>query len=578
MFKRFLAYYKPYRKIFWLDMFCALVIALCGVAFPIIIRYLTRSVFHMQDTGAMLKELWIVAAGMLLMYIIQALCQYYVTSWGHIMGAHIEYDMRRDLFGHMEKLSFSYFDRTSTGKMVSRILSDLFDITELAHHGPENVLLSIVKLVGAFVFLMLLNWKVTLILLGVTIFMIIFSLFMNVEMRRTFMNNRRRIADINAVAQDSLSGIRTVVSFNNEGAEMEKFDYNNRRFLDSKKDNYMVMGRYHTVNGFLQGLMYITVILAGGYAVAHRSMEAADVVIYVLYINMFLDPIKTIINFTEQFQKGYTGFMRMIEILDTDPEIKDREDAVEAGHLDGRIRFENVSFHYEEDEPVLKNISVEIPARKTVALVGPSGAGKTTFVSLIPRFYEAVSGRVMVDDRDVRDYTMNSLRANIGVVQQDVYIFNTTIRDNIAYGRSGATDEDIIAAAKRANIHDFIMSLPQGYDTMCGEHGVRFSGGQKQRLSIARVFLKNPPILILDEATSALDNQSEVLLQEAFNELAKERTTLVIAHRLSTIRNADEIFVLTEDGITERGSHEELMKEGGLYRDLYNLQFVDRAD
>lgn len=575
MFRRFMAYYKPYRRVFWTDMICAVILALTGVAFPIIIRYLTRSVFHLP-ASQMIESVLVCSGAMFALYVIQAACQYYVTSYGHIMGAHIEYDMRRDLFSHMEKLSFSYFDKNSTGAMASRILSDLFDITELAHHGPENVVISLVKIGGAFIFLLTINVPVTLILLAMTLFMLVFSIRMNSEMRKTFMNNRRNIASINAVAQDSLSGIRTVASFNNEHVELQKFDTNNERFLESKRVNYMVMGKYHTVNGFLQGLMYVSVVLAGGFSVARGHMAAEDIVIYILYINMFLDPIKLLIQFTEQFQKGYTGFIRMIEVLDTEAEIKDRPNAVDAGKLKGNIRFDKVSFYYEKDEPVLKDISVEIPAGRTVALVGPSGAGKTTFVSLIPRFYEAVSGQVSVDGRDVRDYSLTSLRNNIGVVQQDVYIFNTSIRENIAYGQPGAPLEAVIEAAKKAHIHDFIMSLPNGYDTLCGEHGVRFSGGQKQRLSIARVFLKNPPILILDEATSALDNQSEVQVQEALNELAKNRTTLVIAHRLSTIRGADSILVLTAEGIVDQGSHEELLSKGGLYKELYELQFADR--
>lgn len=575
MFRRFMAYYKPYRRVFWTDMFCAVILALTGVAFPIIIRYLTRSVFHLP-ASQMIESVLLCSGAMFALYVIQAACQYYVTSYGHIMGAHIEYDMRRDLFSHMEKLSFSYFDKNSTGAMASRILSDLFDITELAHHGPENVVISLVKIGGAFIFLLTINVPVTLILLAMTLFMLVFSIRMNREMRKTFMNNRRNIASINAVAQDSLSGIRTVASFNNEHVELQKFDTNNERFLESKRVNYMVMGKYHTVNGFLQGLMYVSVVLAGGFSVARGHMAAEDIVIYILYINMFLDPIKLLIQFTEQFQKGYTGFIRMIEVLDTEAEIKDRPNAVDAGKLKGNIRFDKVSFYYEKDEPVLKDISVEISAGRTVALVGPSGAGKTTFVSLIPRFYEAVSGQVSVDGRDVRDYSLTSLRNNIGVVQQDVYIFNTSIRENIAYGQPGAPLEAVIEAAKKAHIHDFIMSLPNGYDTLCGEHGVRFSGGQKQRLSIARVFLKNPPILILDEATSALDNQSEVQVQEALNELAKNRTTLVIAHRLSTVRGADNILVLTAEGIVDQGSHEELLSKGGLYKELYELQFADR--
>ncbi len=571
---RFASYYKPYRRIFFLDMLCAFILSLCGVVFPIIIRHLLQNVFVSRDSKFMLENVLFMSALLLVLYLIQGVCQYFVTSWGHIMGAKIEYNMRREIFSHMEKLSFSYYDQNSTGAMVSRILSDLFDITELAHHGPENLLISFVKLIGSFIFLMTINVKVTLLLVGMTLFMFVFSFKMNSEMKRTFMENRKKIAGINAVAQDSLSGIRTVASYNNEDLELERFDENNQGYLASKKENYLVMGKYHSVNGFLQGLMYIAVILAGGFAVVRGSMAASDIVIYILYINLFLDPIKMLINFTEQFQKGITGFERFCEIMDTEPEVKDRPEAKPAGRLEGDIRFENVSFAYEgSDDFVLKDLNLEIPARKTIALVGPSGGGKTTFCSLIPRFYDVTSGRVTIDGQDIRDYTLESLRNNVAVVQQDVYIFNTSIRDNIAYGKPDASNEEIIEAAKKANIHDFIMSLPEGYETNCGEMGARFSGGQKQRISIARVFLKNPPILILDEATSALDNQSEFLVQRALDDLSLERTTFVIAHRLSTVRNADEIFVLTEEGIVERGKHRELINLGGLYSELYHLQF-----
>lgn len=576
--KRFATYYKPHRKVFYLDMLCAFVISLCGVAFPIIIRYLMQDVF-LSAPAAMLRKVILISLVLLGLYILEAVCQRYVTSMGHIMGARIEYDMRREIFSHMEKLSFSYYDQNSTGAMASRILADLFDITELSHHGPENIILSLVKLLGAFIFLLSVNWQVTLVLLAVTSFMFAFSWRMNREMRRTFMQNRRRVAGINAVAQDSLSGIRTVASYNNEGLELERFDENNQGFLDSKVENYMVMGKYHSVNGFLQGILYISVILFGGYMVSQGEMLASDIIIYILYINMFLDPIRTLINFTEQFQKGITGFERFLEIMDTEPEVKDRENAIEAGKLEGTITFDQVSFAYDQAEGyVLKNINLEIEAKRTIALVGPSGGGKTTFCSLIPRYYDVSSGSIRIDGKDIRDYTLQSLRENVAVVQQDVYIFNMSVRDNIAYGKPNASDEEVIEAAKKANIHDYIMTLPEGYNTQCGEMGVRFSGGQKQRISIARVFLKNPPILILDEATSALDNQSEFLVQKALDELSVERTTFVIAHRLSTIRNADEILVLTAQGIVERGSHEELLQNEGLYRELYELQFAEAGE
>ncbi len=573
MFRRFIKYYKPYKKVFYFDMFCALVVALTAVAFPILIRKLTREIFVEYSGSELFGYVLQIAGIMLVLYIIEALAQYYVTSHGHIMGARIERDMRSDLFSHLQKLSFSYYDRENTGEIMSRILADLFDITELAHHGPENIVLSTVQIVGAFIFLLTINMRVTGVLFLVTLAMIIFSVHYNKKMRRTFMNNRRRVADINAVAQDSLSGIRTVASFTNEDLEYERFDENNKHFLDSKRENYMVMGRYHSINGFFQGLMYLSVIITGGWMVAHDQMHAGDVVIYILYISMFLNPVRRLVQFTEQFQKGYTGFLRVMEILDTEPEIQDAPDAIAVGKLAGHIEFDHVDFAYEPGKPIFRDLTLDIPARQTVALVGPSGAGKTSFVSLIPRFYEIDGGSISIDGTDIRKMTMNSLRSNIGIVQQDVYIFNTTVRENIAYGKPHASNEEIIAAAKRARIHDDIMELKHGYDTVLGERGVRFSGGQKQRLSIARIFLQNPPILILDEATSALDNESEVLIQESLDELAHDRSTLVIAHRLSTIKNADQILVLTEEGIVERGDHDRLMAEDGLYAQLYRLQF-----
>lgn len=576
MFKRFVAYYKPYKKVFFTDMFCALVVAASGLVFPMIIRHMQYEIFPLGDASTVLKQTALYCFYLFLLYVVQSLAQFYVTSIGHIMGARMETDMRRDLFSHINKLSFSFFDKTNTGHLISRILADLFDITELAHHGPEDVFISVIKIVGAFIILGLINWQVTLVLIVVTAIMAIFSFKYNRKMHQSFMQNRKNISDINATAQDSLSGIRTVKSFTNESLEEEKFAVNNNRFLDSKKKNYMIMGTYHGVNGFLQGLLYVAVMGASGWQITKGNMLPGDIIIYILYINMFLEPVRRLINFTEQFQKGYTGFLRMVEVLDTEPEIEDREDAIEAKNLKGDIEFDDVSFHYDDDDedtPVLNHLNVTIPAKHTVALVGPSGAGKTTFCSLIPRFYEVTGGAVKVDGVDVRDYKLNSLRGNIGVVQQDVYMFDTTIRENILYGKPGASDEEIIMAAKRANLHDFIMTLPHGYDTKIGERGVRFSGGQKQRISIARVFLQNPPILILDEATSSLDNESEIFIQESLDELSAERTTIVIAHRLSTVRNADRILVLTEDGITESGTHDELMNKNGLYHKLYNMQF-----
>lgn len=571
--KRFISYYKPYKKALVMDLLCASTVSGVDLIIPLLINYVIYTVLVQTDMERMTMLLLQTAIGLLALYLVRMFAQYYVTSWGHIMGARMETDMRDQLFSHYEKLSFSYYDKNPTGKMMSRLISDLFDISELAHHGPEDIFISVVKLTGAFIILSNINLRVTAALLGVTVLMFAFALFYNRRMRRVFMENRKKIADVNAVVQDSLSGIRTVQSFANEDIEREKFYQGNQRFLETKKNSYLTMGRYFATNTMMQGMMYLTVLGTGGLLVIRSGMSAESIILYILYINTFLDPINRLINFTEQFLKGITGFERMLEVLDTEPDIQDREGAKPAGQLLGDIEFDNVSFSYDEDSVVLDRIDLKIPHGRTIALVGPSGAGKTTFCSLIPRFYEVTGGSILIDGNDVRDYTLESLRNNIGIVQQDVYMFNSNIRDNIAYGKPDASDEEIEAAARKANIHDFIASLPDGYDTLVGERGVRFSGGQKQRLSIARVFLKNPPILIFDEATSALDNESEKYIQQAMQTLAKERTTFVIAHRLSTIRHADEIIVLTEQGLRERGNHEQLMAAGGVYAGLYNMQF-----
>ncbi len=571
--KRFISYYKPYKKALVMDLLCASTVSGVDLIIPLLINYVIYTVLVQSDMERMTMLLLQTAIGLLALYLVRMFAQYYVTSWGHIMGARMETDMRDQLFSHYEKLSFSYYDKNPTGKMMSRLISDLFDISELAHHGPEDIFISVVKLTGAFIILSNINFRVTAALLGVTVLMFAFALFYNRRMRRVFMENRKKIADVNAVVQDSLSGIRTVQSFANEDIEREKFYQGNQRFLETKKNSYLTMGRYFATNTMMQGMMYLTVLGTGGLLVIRSGMSADSIILYILYINTFLDPINRLINFTEQFLKGITGFERMLEVLDTEPDIQDREGAKPAGQLLGDIEFDNVSFSYDEDSVVLDRIDLKIPHGRTIALVGPSGAGKTTFCSLIPRFYEVTGGSILIDGNDVRDYTLESLRNNIGIVQQDVYMFNSNIRDNIAYGKPDASDEEIEEAARKANIHDFIASLPDGYDTLVGERGVRFSGGQKQRLSIARVFLKNPPILIFDEATSALDNESEKYIQQAMQTLAKERTTFVIAHRLSTIRHADEIIVLTEQGLHERGNHEQLMAAGGVYAGLYNMQF-----
>ncbi|NLP43388.1 MAG: ABC transporter ATP-binding protein [Peptococcaceae bacterium] len=574
---KFWQYYKPYKFLFFTDMFCAIIVSIIDLAFPQILNYLSKNLFT-QGSETILRALPYIGIGLLGMYIIRYFCQYFITSWGHIMGARMEADMRNDLFNHFQKLSFSYYDKNNTGEMMSRLVNDLFDITELAHHGPENIFISILKIVGSFTLLMLLNVKMTLILLAVTAIMLIFSISMNLKMKAIFMDNRVKIAKVNASLQDSLAGIRVVKSFANEELEKKKFTKRNKEFLYSKARSYKMMGSYHAFNSFFTGLLYIVVIVSGGLFIAEGSLAITELAIYILYINIFINPLEVLINFTEQFQKGYAGFKRFMDVLDTEPEIVEKPTAVELKDVRGEIEYKNVSFRYNNDFNVLDKVSIKIKAGKNIALVGPSGGGKTTLCSLLPRFYDVTSGSITIDGVDIRDVTLKSLRKCIGVVQQDVYMFSGSIRDNIAYGKPDATDEEIIEAAKKANIHDFIMSLDEGYDTYVGERGARLSGGQKQRLSIARVFLKNPPILILDEATSALDNESERYIQKSLEELSQNRTTIVIAHRLSTIKNSDEIIVITDEGIKERGTHQELLREGGIYAHYYNMQFEGLDD
>jgi len=571
--KRFISYYKPYKGLFFTDMFCALTLSGIDLVFPLLVRFLMNDVYVIPDAAKVMKYVILIGLVLFGMYIIRYYCQYFITSWGHIMGAKMETDMRRDLFGHLEGLSFSYYDEMNTGKLMSRIVNDLFDISELAHHGPEDLFVSVIKIVGTFAILSLINVKMTLILIFFTIIMLYFSCFYNQKMRDTFRRNREKIAAVNAIAQDALGGIRVVKSFANEEVEMKKFEVGNEAFLETKCESYRIMGKYFSGNGFFQGILYLSVVLVGGLFISQGSLSIVDLTIYILYINTFLNPIEKLVNFTEQFQKGITGFERFLEVMNTEPEIKDDPDAKAIALVKGDIVFHNVSFSYNEKKDVLSEINIKIKAGRTVALVGPSGGGKTTFCSLIPRFYEVSSGAITIDEQDIRGLTQKSLRNAIGIVQQDVYLFAGNIKENIAYGKPKVSDEDIIAAAQKANIHDFIMTLPQGYDTYVGERGVKLSGGQKQRVAIARVFLKNPPILILDEATSALDNESERFIQKSLEELAKNRTTLVIAHRLSTVRNADEIIVLTEEGIKEKGNHDDLIEKDGVYAYLYNMQF-----
>ena len=569
--KKFISYYRPYRAVFYFDLFCAAVISVVDLAYPQLLRSLTKTLFTGNKSAILGALPWLFLI-LLIMYTIQSLCKYYVTCQGHIMGAKMERDMRKQLFEHYEKLSFSYYSTHNSGQMMSKLVSDLFDISELAHHGPENLFISLVKIIGSFVFLFLINQKLALPLLLLVILMILFSIRQNKKMQQTFLENRIRIGDINASLQDTLSGIRVVQSFANEDTELHKFNHSNEAFLESKKDNYRCMGTFMSSNLFFQGMMYLTTLIYGGYLIAMGQMQAADLAMYALYIGIFICPIQILVELVEMLQKGLSGFRRYLEVVETEPEIQDKEGAIDLENVKGDVCYDNVSFHYSDDnKTVLSQVSIHIPAGKSVALVGPSGGGKTTICSLLPRFYDVTAGKVTIDGKDVRDLTLKSLRNQIGMVQQDVYLFDGTIRENIAYGKPDATDEEIKEAARRANMDDFIMQLPEQYDTYVGEKGTRLSGGQKQRISIARVFLKNPPILILDEATSALDNESERYIQKSLEELAKNRTTITIAHRLSTIKRSDEIIVITEDGIAERGTHETLLAKNGIYARYYNL-------
>jgi len=572
IFHKFIQYYKRHKFLFYVDMLCAVIVSAIDLAFPQILSYLTKHLFT-QDKATIVNALVFVGIGLLAMYVIKFFCQYLIISWGHIMGARMETDMRNDLFNHFQRLSFSYYDKNNTGEMMSKLVADLFDISELAHHGPENLFISALKIVGSFTLLMLINVKMTLILLFVTIVMVFFTVYKNVKMAPIFTDNRVKIAAVNSSVQDSLSGIRVVKSFANEDVESEKFSESNHNFLLSKIVTYKTMGVFHAWNSFFSGLLYVVVIVSGGVFIAEGTLQMTDLAIYVLYINIFITPINVLIDFTEQFQKGFAGFKRFIEVIETQPDIVDKAGAKPLTNVLGEIDYHDVSFHYNDDTNVIDHVSLTIKAGKTIALVGPSGGGKTTLCSLLPRFYDVTAGSITIDGKDIRDITLDSLRNTIGIVQQDVYLFDGSVKKNITYGKPNATDAEIIEAAKNANIHDYIMSLDEGYDTYVGERGVRLSGGQKQRLSIARVFLKNPPILILDEATSALDNESEQYIQKSLEKLSKNRTTIVIAHRLSTIKNADEIIVVTDAGIQERGSHKQLLAKDGIYAHYYNMQF-----
>lgn len=568
--KRMISYYKPYKAVFLKDMFFAMLSALIALTIPLVVRYVTSTVIYMETDKAW-NMILLITVSMTILVLIQAYCNYYIANYGHVMGARMEYDMRRDIFAHYQKLSFSFYDNQKVGQLMSRITSDLFDITELLHHGPENIVISVIKIAGAFIILFNISGYLTLAAFILVPLMLIYAYFFNKRMKAAFRQNRIKIADINAQIEDNLSGIRVVKSFANERAEREKFKNGNDRFLEAKKNSYKYMGGYQAGLTAFTTMINVCVIVAGGICVTKNIINVTDMVTFLLYINVFTEPVKTLVDFTEQFQNGYSGFERFMEILNIEPDIKDSESAKAYDDIAGDVEFDNVCFGYNDGTDVLKNVSFKTTAGSYTALVGPSGAGKSTLCSLIPRFYDVDSGRILIDGHDIRDITLKSLRENIGVVQQDVYLFAGTIFDNIAYGRFDASYDDVIGAAKKANAHEFIMSLPDEYNTDIGQRGVKLSGGQKQRISIARVFLKNPSILIFDEATSALDNESERIVQESLEKLAENRTTFVIAHRLSTIRNAKNIMVLTEDGIVEQGSHNELIEKDGIYKKLYDI-------
>lgn len=569
--KKLAKYYKPYLGTFILDMILAMMSAAVALVIPLVVRFITSKVAYMSANEA-LSRIMIIVGVLFVLVLIQWGCNYYISNYGHVMGAKIEYDMRAEIFNHYQKLSYSFYDDQKVGQLLSRITSDLFDITELLHHGPENITISLIKIIGALCILSSIDLRLTIAAFVLIPFMLVFAYVLNKRMKRAFKRNRVRIGEINAQIEDNLSGIRVVKSFANEDIECEKFKKGNDLFLESKRDSYHYMGMYNAGLTAFTTMINVIVIAAGGIGIAKGWVNITDFVTFLLYINIFTEPVKVLIDFTEQFQNGYSGYERFLEILSVELEIADKPDAKELTDVKGAITFENVSFRYKDGvDEVLSGVNLSVRPGEYVALAGPSGVGKTTLCSLIPRFYEVTGGSIKIDGTDIKDVTLKSLRDHIGVVQQDVYLFMGTIKENIRYGKPDATDEEVIQAAKLANAHDFIMSFENGYDTDIGQRGVKLSGGQKQRLSIARVFLKNPPILIFDEATSALDNESEQIVQESLEKLAKNRTTFVIAHRLTTIENAEEILMLTDEGIKERGTHEELMKLDGEYARMVKI-------
>lgn len=567
MLKRFLSYYRPYWLLLILDMFCVLLASAIDLAFPQLLRFMTTDLFF-RPRSEMLDMLFTLTAALLLMYVVRYVAMYFTGAWGHIMGARMEKDMRRDLFQQYQKLSFSYYDRNNTGELLSRLVTDLFDITELAHHGPETALIAGTKIVGSFVLLLFLNVKLTLIIFAVTAAMAVFTFIQNGKLRKIFRDNRKKIAEVNAGVVDALAGIRVVKSYRNEALENRKFDRRNQAFLASKEESYRALGKLHSGNALLQGVLYLVILGCGGWMVASGELRGGELAIYALYVGIFLSPLDMLLHFTEQFQRAMSGFRRFDELMSLTPDIVEKKDAVTLPQISGKVEYRNVKFSYNAGQEVLHGVSLELAPGTTVALVGASGGGKSTICSLLPRFYDVSGGGVFIDGVDVRDLKLDFLRKHIGIVQQDLYLFNGTIRENIAYGKPDAEFDEIVSAAKKADIHDFIASLPDGYDSEVGEHGVRLSGGQKQRISIARVFLKDPEILLLDEATSALDNESERKIQRALIELARGRTTLLIAHRLSTVTHADKIVVIADGNVAESGTHDELMAKEGIYARL----------
>lgn len=568
MLKRFLAYYKPHKVLFFFDMLAALLVALIAIVYPIITRTMLNDYIPQNN----IRMVVICGALLLGVYIARMLLNYFIQYYGHVMGVKMQAQMRSDMFNHLEKLPYSFFDNNETGKIMSRMTNDLMDISELAHHGPENLIISTISIVASFIYLCTINWWMTLIVFACVPFLVVITMILRKRMRSAFMRSRQAVAEINASLESSVSGIRVTKAFNNAKKESQKFEEGNSRFVSARSDAYKAMGQFHSATSFVTDIFNVVVLIAGGFFMAKNFIGVGDYTAFTISVSLFISPVMTLIGFMEQYQNGVTGFQRFLEIMDAQPE-QDAPGAVDIGRAEGHIEFLNVTYSYDNGAEVLKNLSLDVKQGEKFALVGPSGGGKTTICHLIPHFYDIQQGTILIDGRDISTITRASLRRNIGIVQQDIYLFNASVRDNILYGRLDATEEEVIEAAKRANIHDYIMSMENGYDTIIGERGVRLSGGQKQRLSIARVFLKNPAILILDEATSSLDNTTEILIQQALDELCKGRTTLVVAHRLSTIKNADEIAVISDGEIVEKGTHEQLMEQNGIYANLYKLQF-----